>query len=188
MDYALMTDIQLVNRLAGGDKSAFSAIYERYWLVLRRHALRMLQDEEETKDVLQEVFSTLWDKAEQLQFTTSLSSFLYASVRNRILNIIKHRKVAGNYFKDLGAFIEQGHVTADAAIREKQLAQRIEEEIALLPEKMRQVFELSRKHHLSYQQISEELNITEHTVRKQMSNALKQLRLKLGSLCVVFFL
>jgi len=182
MNYQTLSDNELAALLKKGDRLAFTEIYERYWSVLLRHARRMLQDDEETKDVLQDVFSTLWNKASVLEFNTSLSAYLYALVRNKILNLIVRDKVKQNYLASLDDFIDRGEATADYAIRTKQLADRIEEELAMLPPKMREVFELSRKHNLSYNQISEKLNISDNTVKKQMSNALKQLKLKLGLL------
>jgi len=60
------------------------------------------------------------------------------------------------------------------------LADLIEKEIQALPSKMRQIFELSRKQYLSYKEIAEQLEISEHTVKSQVSNALRILKLKLG--------
>jgi len=185
VNYQSLTDNELASLLKTGDSGAFTEIYERYWAVLLRHARRMLQDDEETKDVLQDVFSTLWNKAPATDFNTSLSAYLYALVRNRILNLVVREKVKANYLSSLDDYLENGEATTDYAIRTRQLAQRIEEELALLPPKMREVFELSRKHHLSYSQIAEKLDISENTVKKQMSNALKQLKFKLGILYLV---
>jgi len=180
--YSSMTDTQLVDLLKEGDEVAFTEIYERYWALLLRHARRMLKDDEEARDVLQDVFSTFWDNATTLQIKSSLSAYLYALVRNRILNMVVRDKVKANYLQSLQGFMDEGHATTDHAIREKQLASRIEEELALLPPKMREVFLLSRDHYLSYNEIAQKLNISDNTVKKQISNALKQLRLKLGSL------
>jgi RNA polymerase sigma factor (sigma-70 family) len=65
-------------------------------------------------------------------------------------------------------------------VREHQLSQLIEQEINQLPPKMREIFVLSRKHNLSHRQIAEQLDIAEPTVKKQVANALKILRTKLG--------
>lgn len=56
----------------------------------------------------------------------------------------------------------------------------IEKEIDALPPKMREVFKLSRQHHLSHSQIAAKLDISEQTVSKQITNALKILRTRLG--------
>jgi RNA polymerase sigma-70 factor (family 1) len=186
--YSSLTDTQLVNLLKEGDDMAFTQIYERYWAILLRHARRMLQDDEETRDVLQDVFSTLWNDADTLQIKVSLSAYLYSLTRNRILNIMARGKVKANYLLSLDDFMENGHVPTDHRIREKQLSERIEQELALLPPKMREVFELSRKQHLSYNEIALRLHISDNTVKKQMSNALHQLRLKLGSLFLLMLI
>lgn len=180
LSYRTLSDYELVAFLKEGDELAFTEIYERYWSVLLRHARRMLHNNEEAKDVLQDVFSTLWNKSHVLELKVSLSSYLYALVRNRILNLISRDKVKAGYLTSLENFIDRGEATTDYSIREKQLAARIEEELALMPAKMREVFELSRKHNLSYYEISEKLQITDHTVKKQVSNAIKHLKLKLG--------
>ncbi|MNI50552.1 RNA polymerase sigma factor [compost metagenome] len=72
-------------------------------------------------------------------------------------------------------------------MRNRELAERIELEVAQLPAKMREVFELSRNAHLSHREIALRMDISDKTVKKQMNNALKILRLKLGSLFVLIF-
>ncbi|MNL67317.1 RNA polymerase sigma factor [compost metagenome] len=64
----------------------------------------------------------------------------------------------------------------------------IEKEIAALPQKMREVFELSRKQNLSHKEIAEQLGISEQTVSKQVTNALKILKTKLGLMLYLVFL
>lgn len=177
--YNAYTDNQLARLLKTADHAAYNEIYNRYWGILYRHALRMLDDTDLAKDVIQDVFTMLWVKGKELELNTSLSSFLYASVRNRTMNQIDHSKVRDNYISSLETAIEEGEATTDLLLMEKELAKRIEAELSLLPEKMRRVFELSRIHDYSYKQISEELNISDNTVKKQMSNALKILRMKL---------
>ena len=81
----------------------------------------------------------------------------------------------------LKAFIEQGENVTDHLVREKMLAEIIEKETCLLPERMRQVFELKRKNDLSYKQIAEEMAISDLTVKTQMNKAMKTLRLRLTS-------
>lgn len=174
-----LNDQMLMERLRKGDEVAFAVLYDRYWPILFQQARRLLQDEDEIRDVLQDTFATLWEKAYAIEPTISLSAYLHALVRNRILNMLLRSKVKDKYLASLAHFsvIE---VPADFAIREKQMAQRIEDELNQLPEKMREVFELSRKHSLSYHEIAKKLHISQNTVKKQISNAIRQLRLKLG--------
>src|SRR5690606_18288505 len=137
-------DQMLMERLRKGDDAAFAVLYDRYWPILFKQAHRLLQDEDEIRDVLQDTFTTLWEKAYVIEPTTSLSAYLHALVRNRILNLLLRSKVKDKYLASLAHF-SATEIPADFAIREKQMAQQIEEELNRLPEKMREVFELSRK-------------------------------------------
>ncbi|MFC6100808.1 RNA polymerase sigma factor [Olivibacter domesticus] len=183
--YRLLTDAALTERMIVQDHRAFKEIYDRYWSILYRHALHMLRDDEQAADVVQDIFANLWDKAAMLKISNSLSSFLYASVRNRIFDLIDREKVKHKYLAFSMASFDVEKCEADELIRERQLRQAIEEEVNRLPAKMREIFVLSRYAHLSYQEIADQIQISEGTVRKQIHNALRILRLKLGSL---FFL
>lgn len=185
-DFSHYTDSELLQLLKGGDTRAMSEIYDRYWLLLYRHALRMLHSDEEAEDVLQDMFSTLWGRVGDLNLTGSLSAFLYGMLRNKVLNRMAYHKVREDHFRSLGAFEESGEVMPDQLLRDKELARIIEEEINRLPGKMRVVFELRHREELSYKEIAEQLKITEHTVRKQVSNALHILRDRLKRLGLSF--
>jgi len=178
--YSTLSDQELVTLLKEGSEAAFGEIYNRYWSVLFLHARHMLHENEEARDIVQDLFTGLWQKAPGFELTISLSSYLYKSVRNRVFDHIKHKRVSKDYLDSLNQFINESEVTTDAVIREKELAEIIEREIKALPPKMREVFELSRKQHLSYQQIADQLGVTEHTVKSQVSNALRVLRTKVG--------
>lgn len=173
------SDLELARMIARDDTRAFSEIYRRYRGVLYLHALRMLHDEEEAKDVLQDLFTVLWDNRHDIQYHSSFSSYLYKSLRNRILDLMSHKKVEQKYIDSLARFIEEGECVTDQLIREKELSQVIESEISLLPPRMREVFEMSRNTDLSYKQIAEELHISDKTVKKQVSSALHILRNKI---------
>lgn len=181
------SDSQLVDCLSRGDYRAYTAIYERYWELLWRHAYRVLNDEDDAKDVVQDIFTMLWAKRQELRLTGRLSSFLYGALRNRILNFIDYSKVRSTYLLSLEKFIDAGEYTTDQQIREKELETLIETQLASLPEKMRKVFELSRMEQLSYREISQKLYISDNTVKKQISKALKILRARSVWLSSTFF-
>ncbi|WP_316799746.1 RNA polymerase sigma-70 factor [Pedobacter frigidisoli] len=174
------TDLQLAALLRNSDHAAFSEIYDRYWAVLYLHARKLLNNDEEARDVVQELFTTLWKKSGQIEFNVQLSSYLYKAIRNRIFKHIGRQKLVHDYQQSLADFINEGHIDTDTLVRERELSRLIEQQIQALPPKMREVFELSRKQHLSHKEISEKLGISEHTVKRQVSNALGILRDKLG--------
>lgn len=170
------SDQELSISLGAGSRTAFAEIYERYWSVLLSHAIKMLKDEEKAQDAVQDVFQMLWEKSPTLNIHTSLSSFLYTSLRYRILDKLKRDKIEDRFLNTLQTEIESGVSSTDDAMAEKEFARKIEEGLNMLPPKMRTVFELSRMNDYSYREISKELNLSENTVKKQISNSLKILR------------
>ncbi|QNK63471.1 RNA polymerase sigma-70 factor [Pedobacter sp. PAMC26386] len=180
MNYKQRSDYELVALLKQQDHCSFTEIYRRYWAVLFRHARRMLADEAEASDIIQDIFTLIWTKSADIEISTSLSSYLYSSVRYKVFTRINRSKLKNAHLDSLEEFISGGVYSTDEWMQEKELTASIESEVSRLPAKMREIFELSRKEYLSYQEIAEKLSITDHTVRKQISNALKVLRTKFG--------
>lgn len=174
------SDVELTTLLKAGDASAYTVIYNRYFDELYIHAYNRLRDKEEAQDVLHELFAGLWNKRADLMIRSNLAAYLYTAVRNRIMDVIAHQQVESKYVNSLQNFITEGYCVTDHQVRERQLSALIEKGISGLPEKMREVFELSRKQGLSHKEIAVQLNLSEQTVRKQVNNALKIMRLKLG--------
>ncbi|MCC8424298.1 RNA polymerase sigma factor [Mucilaginibacter sp. UR6-11] len=187
MVYNNFTDQELAVLLKEGNHDAFLEIYVRYYSLLYIFAYKKLNCREETKDVIQEVFIALWTCHEHFSLTTSLSAYLYSAVRNRSMNVFSRKKMEDKYLQSLQGFLSQYEAGADYQIREKDIALTIEKGIADLPCKMREIFELSRKEHLTYKEIAQSLDISEHTVSTQVKRALKVLRVKLGMLILACF-
>jgi RNA polymerase sigma-70 factor (ECF subfamily) len=176
--YNTYTDQDLITLLRKGDHEAFTEIYKRYWSVLYLHARHMLRQEDQARDVVQEVFTMMWNRHSEFQSTINLNAYLYKSVRNKILNIIRHGKIKENYLADLGDFVDREIVETDELVRYNDLKRLIEKEISNLPPKMREVFEMSRREGLSHAEIGVRLGISDLTVKKQVSKAITILRKK----------
>jgi len=150
------------------DERAFTEIYNRYKGVLFVHAYRMLENAEEAQDVIQDLFTMLWSRRSEIMI-----------VKNRILDQMAKDRNRDRYIDSLAGFMEEGEYITDHQLRENELSHLIEKEVALLPAKMRQIFELSRLSNLSHKEIAAEMNISDKTVKKQISNALLILRKKI---------
>ncbi|SMC58195.1 RNA polymerase sigma-70 factor [Pedobacter africanus] len=187
-DYSKLTDLELAALLNESDELAYTEIYNRYKGVLYLHAYSRLKNVEEVNDMIQELFAKLWDKRKTLVLKTNLSNYLYTAVRNRVIDFITHKKIESDYISGFQQFINQGEAATDHLLREKELSRIIEDEIQSLPSKMRQVFELSRKKNHSHREIAYELTLSEKTVKKHVNNALKILRVKLGSLIALMLI
>jgi RNA polymerase sigma-70 factor (family 1) len=187
-EYKSLSDSELFDRLKQDDHSAYTEIYKRYNLVLLGHAYNQTRNREEAKDIVHEVFTLLWGKREHMLLAGNLSGFLYTSVRNMILNHIARSGVREKYMDSLIDYSNQLEENTDHLIRERQLKAMIEREIAALPKKMREIFEMSRNEHLSHKEIAEKLGLSDKTIDRQISNAIKILSSKLGVLMYFAFI
>lgn len=178
--YSTHTDQELTALLTGGDHAAYTEIFLRYNRVLYGHAHKKLRNKEEAMDLVQEVFAVLWAKRESLKIESNLPGYLYTSLRNKIFNLMSHQSVEAEYIVSLQQYINEEYAVTDYLIREKQLQEIIDREMAALPPRMREVFELSRKKHMSHKEIAEALNISESTVTDQVKKAMKILKPRIG--------
>jgi RNA polymerase sigma-70 factor (ECF subfamily) len=126
---------------------------------------------------VQDVFLTLWVKRDNLETIVSLSAYLFTGAKYRMLNEIKAMGVRKNFVSSFTAFQANKHsdITQET-IAMGELESVLETAISQLPPKCRQIFQLSRHHHLSISDISNSLNISPKTVENQLSKALKYLR------------
>jgi RNA polymerase sigma-70 factor (family 1) len=186
--YSEQTDKELIALLKDNNHNAFKEIYNRYNGLLFAYAYKRLQIEEEAKDVIQEVFIALWENRETFILKTHLSGFLYKSVLNKILNIWKHKQVIRYHVLSQSLEVDVDSNETDFLIREKDIVALVEKEIAAMPPRMREIYELKYKQYMSVKHIASDLNISEHTVATQLQRATAHLKNKLGVVVFAVYL
>lgn len=186
--YTTLTDQELCGLLEQGDEKAYAELYTRYWPLLFRHSYKMLAEQDQAMDVVQDIFTSLWFNREVIDLKTSISAYLYTATRNRTLNVINKSKLQVTYMESLQDYIDKGAYVTDESVRYNELSAEIEAEIAKLPPRMREIFELRRDAGLSYKQIAVKLGVSDETVKTQVSRALKILRTKFGTLFTLPFI
>lgn len=160
------------------DQVQFEIAYKQYFSMLVGFAFQYVEDSDTSEDIVQEVFSNLWNQSDHLDVKTNLKSYLFGAVRNACLNHLRHQKVVEAHADEVVAGKEEG---LSDFMEMDELRDKIESALAQLPEKRRQIFELSRFEEKKYHEIAEELDISIKTVETQMSRALKVMREVLGS-------
>lgn len=178
--YRYLSDIELTERLKEADKAALEEVYLRYWPLLYTHALKMIKDHSQAADIVQDIFTSLLINADNLHFKTPLDAYLYRAVKNRIIDNFHKSKHQQKYIDSLRHFISQGDNKTDDMVMEQEMKRRIENAVAGLPPKMREIFEMSRIGNLSRREIAVATNVGEGTVKTQMTRAMKILRTKLS--------
>ncbi len=174
------SDRLLTDQLAKRDKSTFEHIFKSNFKKLHSYAFTMLKDEVVAEEVVQNIFVRLWDRAEDLHISGSVTAYLYRAVHNESLNYLKHLKVRHAHQSHTLHAMKHESDTATKTILVKELDQRLRAALAELPEQCRTIFQLSRFEELKYREIADQLQISVKTVENQMGKALKLLRVKLA--------
>lgn len=186
--YYTYTDQELVALLQEDNQAAYTEIYNRYHAALFVHVFNKLRLGEESRDIVHDLFASLWDNRASLHIRSSLKVYLYTSARYKVFDFIARREVKSKYIDSIRDFIDHSDFITDHLVRERQLTRQIDDEISQLPPKMREIFELSRKENLTHREIAAKLNLSEKTVKNQINNSLKILRSKLSSAVFIAFI
>jgi RNA polymerase sigma-70 factor (ECF subfamily) len=177
-------DGQLFSRLRAGDPEALGILFERYDSVLAVYANRFLHSQDRANDIVQDVFVRLWEERSRLNIRGSGKAYLYAAVRNRALDAIKHDRmehrwqeafIGGGFSPSMGTPSREG----DEALEMGELEAAIRIAISQLPERARQIATLRWYDKLSRAEIAEIMGITVGTVNKQLTLAARAMREKL---------
>jgi len=166
-------------KFEGNSEAAFSAVYDAYWEGLFRYVIRILPDEQDVADVVQETFIAFWESRSKSGKVRSIKAYLFVIARNLAFQRFREQLKQTAVEDKLVDYYGKSEDSTFAAIHTKELSDLIDAEVEKLPERMREVFTLSRKEHLSYKEIAERLNISDHTVKKQINKSLQYLRLKI---------
>jgi len=165
----------------GNDQAAFAMLYESYWEKLFFYVVKVLQSKEESIDIVQETFIALWEQREHLSNVAALKSYLFAIARYKSLLYIRRNIHRRDYLNSLTTFLIRYEQSPEELMIGDELEEIIEDEVQRFPAKMRTIFTMSREENLSHKEIASKLHISDKTVKKQISNSLKLLRLKINN-------
>ena len=171
---------QLTKRLSESDRDAFRELFELAHVTLIRFCWRYTKDEEISRDIVQDVFVTLWDKRATLDPEKSLLAFMYTMVRNKALNFFRDSHYCDGVSAD--EHIAEKDPGPDEQFDYDRLEQHVKQWIDDLPPRRRQAFKLSRFERLTHAEIAQIMNLTPRTVNTHVMLALRDLRGKLQAL------
>lgn len=157
----------------------FRRLYNAYWERLFKQMIRILPDEDEAADIVQQTFANLWVIRDRIPQIKAPKSFLFIMARNLAFKRLKDNLKDEVYRDYYASHFEKCIYQTQQEVEFRELNSLLERSIDNLPQKMREVFLLSRKSDLSYVEIAQQLNISDTTVKKQIHNAIKILKLKI---------
>ena len=175
-----VSDRLLFRRISEGDESAFREIFHSYRRILYPVILKLVKNETDAKEILQETFLKLWLKRETLPTVENPGGWLYhVASTEALMHLRKESRYAKRLQKAATSAIGSGATGAPSLtdIHEnfdrKEVKLLISDAVNKLPSRRRQVFQMSRLEGYSRKEIAETLGISENTVRNQLTEAVE---------------
>lgn len=182
-DYRHFSDEVLLKKLKSAAYPAFDEIYRRHWYSLYVIAYKRLKDQEQCQDIVQDIFTDLWNKRETKDIQ-QLLPYLHTAVRYKIYTLLAKGKVGPAFVQPLEHMVT-GDLMADSSLLEKELMHFISTWLETLPQKRREVFHLRYHEGLSTVEIGERLHISQKTVQNHLGTAMRQLREHLAKMLIL---
>lgn len=170
---------KIIDGLKNGNRSVFEELYRQYYLPLCYYCVKYVENLEDAEEIVQEVFFKLWEKHADIDISSSVNAYLHRAVQNNALNYINKKKIVDRFVVSHDKNSNYSFDDGQKAMEDEELRLILKKAILELPEKRREIFELSRFDGLKYSSIAEQLSISVKTVESQMTKALKHLRIVL---------
>jgi RNA polymerase sigma-70 factor (ECF subfamily) len=177
-------DLTLVKRVRSGDQRAFKLLVERYQRKVYAVALGMLKDKEEAMDVSQEAFVKVYKYLDHFKGDSSFYTWLYRITVNICIDVMRRKNSAGGDMEEfdesapmdlsearIGALGSRLGTNPQKSALRRELAEKIQEALAAVPEKHRAILLLREVEGMSYEDLSRTLDIPKGTVMSRLFHA-----------------
>ena len=181
------TDTELLDLLRDDDEQAFRELYDRYWYKMYVVAHRKLRRKEVAEELAQELFVMLWQKRDSLRIL-NLPAFLGITLKNLMVDYIRRNILEEHYLDQLRQFFPVETFTTTETVQLNELTEAIQNTLAQLPEKTREVFILRRFEQLSIREIAQRLELSEKAIEYHLSRSTTFLRQNLRDFVAVWVL
>ncbi len=179
-------DVRLMKLVSHGDTSAFETLVERHQSLVGGTVAHMLGSNSDVEDIAQQVFIRVWKSARRYVPRAKFTTWLLKITRNLVFNELRRSKRHAHVPLQTNPGAEEFPVkdevnpAPDASLLETELQQAIDDAIAQLPESQRMALILRRYEQLSYEEISEVLDLSVPAVKSVLFRARTELRSRLS--------
>jgi RNA polymerase sigma-70 factor (family 1) len=183
-----LSDLQLLENIKENDSAAYKELFDRFWERLYRFAWKRLRSQQDAEDVVQHVFMKLWEHRTNRDIQVSVEQYLYKSVYYEVLNVLKNMTARPEDLSHVNENILPSFNNIQQNIATAEFDKLLEDAISKLPARMQEIYRLSRESELSVAEIAAKLDLSEQTVKNQLTTALSRLRKPLteAMLLIVF--
>lgn len=185
-----MTEAELIRELKASSHKAFDEIYRLYAGRLYAFCMQYCKVREDAEEIVEDVFVKLWTSRNFIRQEQSLKSLLFTISHNLVINAYRRTVNSPEYAEYVEVINAMSDDNVSAKLEYEDFVAKLLRELSLLPETQQKVIRLSRAEGLTNKEIATKLNLSEQTVKNQLSLGIKQLRKKLYPasklLCFIF--
>jgi RNA polymerase sigma-70 factor (family 1) len=164
-------EAELITRIAGGDEGAFRQIFHYYNQKIFPVVVALVRSEPDAREIIQEVFIKYWLNRASLPGMVNPGGWLYTVACNVAYDYLRSKATYQVKLRELPTMdVDRG---LEEQLDAKYTKALIDEAVAHLPRRRRQVFQMARLEGYSRKEIAEKLDISEHTVRNQLVEAVE---------------
>jgi RNA polymerase sigma-70 factor (ECF subfamily) len=182
-------DDELMQEIKADNMFAFDVLYKRYCKRVYKFGYSILKSREESENLTQDVFLSLWENRLKIEKISSIKSYVFTITYNSAISIIRKKARESQFMEYLKSLQEINVEPVNIELEYTELTNKLDEILQALPQRQKEIYLLHRVKGLKYSEIAESLNISVNTIENHMSRALKTIRKKLGnySLMAILF-
>jgi RNA polymerase sigma-70 factor (family 1) len=184
------SDEVLMLEIRSGNMLAFDILYRKYSARLYKFAFSLLKTNEDAENIVQDVFLKLWLNREKVDKAASVKYFVFTIAYHSSISLIR-KKLKESEFAEYLLSRQGSEQEPEMLLAEyNELDEKLNQVIASLPERQRDIYRLHMIDGLKYSEIAGRLGISENTIQNHMSRAIKTIRTKMGdySLAALLFI
>lgn len=183
--YTNADDGKLFALIEKGDEEAFTQAYSRYHKLLYVLAYRYLMNADMAEDVVQYVYTRLWEFRSELRVGISLKNYLFTMTKNHVLNLIRNENSAITKNYEIAQSVPTYEDNLIENLEKKELMSSFYKAVDMLPAQKRDICLMKVQEELTNQEIAERMNLSINTIKTHYSEALKLLRIYLNKMLII---
>jgi len=165
----------LLERLKLGDLEAFNMIYEQYWSLLINESYKRLHNMALCEEVVQDVFIDLWQQR-AVREIQNLEAYLRTCMKFKVFEIYRKNRRTKSMLEENLSLMQEHEISEYDQYAEKDLRSLIQEWIAHLPQKRKEIFKMRYLDELSTKEISEMTQSSQNTIQNHLGISIAKLR------------
>lgn len=173
------TPKELLRLVSDGNDEAFRVLFKQYWPQVYGTGLHLTRSPEWAKDLAQDIFLKLWDNRHKLKAVEKVEAYIYVLSRNLIMDELRKKIFHPANIEFLLEYADADG-SPQAGLEYKELEGALQDAVALLPGKMKEVFRMRRYEGLSHMEIAQKLDISVVSSRTYIVRATQVLRDRLA--------